>query len=51
MELVENHINSVIYRYPKEWKISSILINSTLKARIGWQGLTTAEYLKLEIFY
>lgn len=46
MELVENHINSVIYRYPKEWKISSILINSTLKARIGWQGLTTAEYLK-----
>jgi type I restriction enzyme S subunit len=30
---------------PAKWKVENILDNSTLKARIGWQGLTTAEYL------
>ena len=30
---------------PADWKVENILENSTLKARIGWQGLTTAEYL------
>ncbi|XUO86436.1 restriction endonuclease subunit S [Halomonas sp. KM072] len=28
-----------------EWKLLNIANNSTLKARIGWQGLTTKEYL------
>lgn len=28
-----------------EWGTLNIGVNSTLKARIGWQGLTTAEYL------
>lgn len=28
-----------------EWKDMNLAINSTLKARIGWQGLTTDEYL------
>ncbi|MDR0577714.1 MAG: restriction endonuclease subunit S [Candidatus Accumulibacter sp.] len=28
-----------------EWVTSNLAANSTLKARIGWQGLTTAEYL------
>lgn len=31
---------------PSDWEIGNMLDNSTLKARIGWQGLTTAEYLK-----
>jgi type I restriction enzyme S subunit len=30
---------------PEDWAVENILDNSTLKARIGWQGLTTAEYL------
>jgi type I restriction enzyme S subunit len=29
-----------------EWETFSIAKSSTLKARIGWQGLTTAEYLE-----
>lgn len=29
-----------------EWNRLNMAENSTLKARIGWQGLTTAEYLK-----
>ncbi|RZB35174.1 MAG: type I restriction enzyme, S subunit [Desulfobacteraceae bacterium Eth-SRB1] len=31
---------------PEDWGIKSIVENSTMKARIGWQGLTVAEYLK-----
>ena len=31
---------------PEDWEIKSIVENSTMKARIGWQGLTVAEYLK-----
>lgn len=31
---------------PHDWKVAGIIDTSTLKARIGWQGLTTAEYLK-----
>lgn len=30
---------------PKEWDVKNIVANSTMKARIGWQGLTVAEYL------
>lgn len=30
---------------PQEWVVQNILDNSILKARIGWQGLTTKEYL------
>jgi len=29
----------------EKWKGFNLIENSTLKARIGWQGLTTAEYL------
>ncbi len=36
---------------PEEWKIGSILENSTLKGRIGWQGLTTAEYRQHGEYY
>lgn len=31
---------------PNDWDIYNIIDKSTLKARIGWQGLTTAEYLQ-----
>lgn len=30
---------------PEDWDVQSLGTNSILKARIGWQGLTTAEYL------
>ncbi|MCD4843128.1 MAG: hypothetical protein K8R25_01445 [Methanosarcinales archaeon] len=36
---------------PEEWEVKNILENSTLKARIGWQGLTTAEYLEQGAYY
>lgn len=31
--------------FNSEWMSMNLAINSTLKARIGWQGLTTDEYL------
>jgi type I restriction enzyme S subunit len=34
-----------------EWVTLNMAENSTLKARIGWQGLTTAEYLKTGEYY
>lgn len=30
---------------PEDWEVKNIVKTSNLKARIGWQGLTTAEYL------
>lgn len=36
---------------PVDWNIQNITKNSTLKARIGWQGLTTDEYLKTGKFF
>ncbi|RYD78225.1 MAG: restriction endonuclease subunit S [Sphingobacteriales bacterium] len=30
---------------PEDWNVINLEKNFTLKARIGWQGLTTAEYL------
>lgn len=35
---------------PIEWEVKNLLENFTLKARIGWQGLTTAEYLEIGDF-
>jgi len=36
---------------PNDWDIRNILENSTLKGRIGWQGLTTVEYRESGKFY
>jgi type I restriction enzyme S subunit len=36
---------------PMDWKVHNIIENSTLKARIGWQGLTTAEYLEIGDYF
>jgi len=33
-----------------EWELLNIAENSTLKARIGWQGLTTSEYLASGVY-
>lgn len=46
MELVqEKYVQTEIGLIPEDWKIIKLEENATLKARIGWQGLTTAEYL------
>jgi len=45
MEMRNGYMQTDIGIIPNEWKVSNIIENSTLKARIGWQGLTTAEYL------
>ncbi|MEZ0181910.1 restriction endonuclease subunit S [Flavobacterium oncorhynchi] len=46
MELVqEKYIQTEVGMIPSDWEIIKLEENVTLKARIGWQGLTTAEYL------
>lgn len=36
---------------PEDWEVVNLEGNFTLKARIGWQGLTTAEYLDSGDYY
>lgn len=36
---------------PEDWEIISLQENFKLKARIGWQGLTTSEYRKYGEYY
>lgn len=38
--------NTEIGMIPEEWKMYSIGKDCSVKARIGWQGLTTSEYLQ-----
>ena len=53
MELVKEIVtrNSVEVEYPKDWGNLNLGQSAILKARIGWQGLTTAEYLKIGDYY
>lgn len=56
MELMEKQGNKQtevgnINLYPKDWKHLNLGNSAILKARIGWQGLTTAEYLKTGEYY
>ena len=37
--------NTEIGMIPQDWDVKNIDKSCTIKARIGWQGLTTAEYL------
>ena len=37
--------------FSRKWTITNFAQDSVLKARIGWQGLTTAEYLKSGKYY
>ena len=41
----EGYKGTEIAIIPEDWDVQSLGTNSILKARIGWQGLTTAEYL------
>lgn len=44
--MVEGFLNKTeVGIIPKDWNVKNIVENSTMKARIGWQGLTVAEYL------
>lgn len=46
MEIVKEKFKaSSVGKIPIDWDVKNIVENSSLKARIGWQGLTTAEYL------
>lgn len=45
MEVKEGYKKTVVGIVPDDWDVVNITNNSTLKARIGWQGLTTEEYL------
>jgi type I restriction enzyme S subunit len=36
---------------PNDWEFKNIASTSTLKARIGWQGLTTSEYLSIGDYF
>ncbi len=40
-----------IGQIPEDWEIAGLQDNITLKARIGWQGLTTAEYRENGDYY
>ena len=53
MELTKEIVtrNSVKVEYPKDWGNLNLGQSAILKARIGWQGLTTAEYLKIGDYY
>lgn len=44
-------LNKKESKIPEDWQIKNILQTSTLKGRIGWQGLTTKEYLKEGDFF
>jgi type I restriction enzyme, S subunit len=43
--------NTELGLLPRRWEVISLLETSILKARIGWQGLTTAEYLERGDYY
>jgi type I restriction enzyme S subunit len=43
--MVEGFKNTEVGTIPIDWKVKNIVENSTMKARIGWQGLTVSEYL------
>lgn len=45
MELENGYKQTEIGVIPSDWHVLNLGKSSTLKARIGWQGLTTAEYL------
>jgi len=51
MEIAVEYKINEMGKIPKEWVISNLIEKSTLKARIGWQGLTTKEYLDTGDFY
>lgn len=49
--MVEGYKNTEVGVIPNDWEVKNIVENSTMKARIGWQGLTVAEYLDKGDYY
>ena len=45
MEIKKGYKQAEVGVIPMYWDVKNLLDNFTLKARIGWQGLTTEEYL------
>lgn len=45
MELKTGYKKTEVGVIPDGWSVGNMFNHSTLKARIGWQGLTTTEYL------
>jgi type I restriction enzyme S subunit len=43
--------NTELGPIPEDWEVKGLVSISTLKARIGWQGLTTSEYLDAGEYY
>ena len=51
MEVRKGYKQTEIGVIPNDWDVLNLGKSSTLKARIGWQGLTTVEYLKSGDYY
>jgi len=51
MELRKGYKATEVGAIPKVWQLKNIAATSTLKARIGWQGLTTSEYLSIGDYF
>ena len=51
MEVKKGYKQTEIGVIPEDWDVLNLGKSSVLKARIGWQGLTTAEYLKSGDYY
>lgn len=49
--VAKGYKNTEIGVIPEEWEVVNIVDISTMKARIGWQGLTVSEYLKSGDYY
>jgi type I restriction enzyme S subunit len=45
MELMNGYKQTEVGVIPIDWEVTNISTSSTLKARIGWQGLKKSEYL------
>jgi len=45
MEIKKGYKQAEVGVIPMDWDVKNLLDNFTLKARLGWQGLTTEEYL------
>lgn len=51
MELKQSYGQTGVELIPKDWSIVSMAKHASLKARIGWQALTTEEYLNSGTYY
>jgi type I restriction enzyme S subunit len=51
MEVREGYKKTEMGVIPGDWEVINLAEKSTLKARIGWQGLTTKEYLSFGNYY